>query len=146
MTASEIHRQQTTIRAIQSRLPAASSRSVRRSVKALASKAMTKSSARSKIRRIKGNPNFVSRYTGFFLFSMQRAFWASDVSPAWFKITGINRITRLSMVARRLPETNGIGFKNHCTAAFIADGRVVRTNKRPTSKIISNRQQISTPL
>ena len=41
---------------------------------------------------------------------------------------------------------NGTGFKNHCTAALIAEGRVVATKAKLSKMIKANRQQTRMPV
>ncbi len=102
-------------------------------------------SARSKVLRISGMPSRMRRYTGFFLFSTQRARWASAVSLAWLRITGTNRVVKPIMVAIRFPGIKAKGFKIHSTAALISKDRVLNIKANPSNTMIVSRQQINTP-
>ena len=70
-------------------------------------------------------------FTGFFSKSPHRALCASDISRAWFSMTGIKLMERLIMIATRFSGINGIGFKNHWTAFFTEEGLVVEEKSTP---------------
>ena len=60
-------------------------------------------------------------------------------------MTGTNRRIKPIMTATFCSGISGTGFKNHCTAALIAEGRVVATKVKPSKITKAHRQQTRMP-